>query len=50
LATNAKYEDILKQHRHYLPVNEHPILGKESTGHRAFQAAEKKRVERNRTN
>ena len=50
LAANTQYEDILKEHRKYLPVHEHPILGKGSTGHRAFEAAEKRRAERNRTN
>lgn len=50
LVANTQYEDILKEHRKYLPVHEHPILGKGSTGHRAFEAAEKRRAERNKTN
>ena len=41
LALDKKFEKILKTHRSHAPTKFHEILGKRSTGHRAFEAAEK---------
>ena len=39
LAADAKYASILEQHRRWLPKSEQPILGQNSTGHKAYAAA-----------
>ena len=41
LAEGGVDQDTLKQHRAKLPKTFHPVLGSGSTGHRAFEAAEK---------
>jgi hypothetical protein len=33
---------LIKKHREFLPKTSAPILGKRSTGHQAFDAAEEK--------
>jgi hypothetical protein len=40
LAADPKQEDIMQAHRKHLPKLEQPILGKGSTGHQGFEAAE----------
>jgi len=39
LASDPKYADVLKEHAKWLPKNEKPILGKGSTGHKAYEAS-----------
>mgnify|MGYP001292601822 CR=1 FL=1 len=39
-SNDPKYRDLIKQHRALLPKNEHPVLGKNSTGHVAYQISE----------
>ena len=46
VAGDPRRQDILVKHRSYLPANEQKVLGKGSTGHEAFAAAEKARQER----
>ena len=46
LVNSSQHEAILEQHRKHLPSHEQPILGKGSTGHRAFTAAEKVRTQK----
>jgi choline-sulfatase len=41
--TKPKLANVLKQHRAMLPKNEHALLPGNSTGHKAFQAAEENR-------
>lgn len=43
LAGDSKYEKIIAEHRKWLPKHHAPILGKDSTGHIAFAAAEANR-------
>jgi arylsulfatase A-like enzyme len=38
---DASLADLIEQHREHLPASYHPILGKGSTGHKAFQASGK---------
>ena len=40
LAEDATWKEIKQRHRQFLPEQEHSILGTDSTGHRAFAAAE----------
>lgn len=40
LAGNPEMEAVLKRHRAELPASYHPLLGKNSTGHKAYRAAE----------
>ena len=40
LAKLSTMKEVLAQHRAQLPEKYHPILGKDSTGHAAFQAAQ----------
>ena len=40
MAGNPEKKKVLKRHRASLPENYHPVLGKGSTGHKAFTAAE----------
>jgi arylsulfatase A-like enzyme len=49
LANNGQWETVLARHRQYLPKQEHSVLGKNSTGHRAFAAAENALAERRRS-
>lgn len=41
LAGDRKYEQVLKEHRRWLPEQELPVLGENSTGHKAYAAAGK---------
>lgn len=43
LARNPEKQEVLKRHRASLPATYHPVLGKDSTGHKAFEAAEEGR-------
>ena len=40
LAEDTRWKEIKQRHREFLPEQEHSILGADSTGHRAFAAAE----------
>ena len=40
LAADPARKDVMQAHRQHLPKMEHPILGKGSTGHQAFESAE----------
>ncbi len=40
LAHDPVWKDVMHAHRKHVPKSEHPILGKGSTGHQAFEAAE----------
>ncbi|MFP6584398.1 MAG: sulfatase [Candidatus Hydrogenedentota bacterium] len=40
LANREEYEKVLADHRKWLPKTHAPILGQDSTGHKAFAAAE----------
>ena len=42
LIENEDYSVEIEQHRKQVPVNPHKVLGENSTGHKAFDAAEKK--------
>ncbi|MCA9299487.1 MAG: sulfatase-like hydrolase/transferase, partial [Phycisphaerales bacterium] len=48
LATSAAHAPILDAHRTHLPAHAAGVLGRGSTGHRAFEAAEGRRAERGR--
>jgi hypothetical protein len=37
---NPEMAELIEQHRAYLPKTSAPILGKNSTGHQAFEASE----------
>ena len=39
LAGNSEYKSVIEDHRKWLPKNEKPILGKGSTGHKAYAAS-----------
>ena len=39
LAADPKLKDVIAEHRRWLPKSEKPILGRGSTGHRAYEAA-----------
>jgi arylsulfatase A-like enzyme len=39
---NPEYASTIKEHRKNAPVKFHPVLGKNSTGHKAFEATENK--------
>ena len=39
LASDSKYAEVIKDHAKWLPKNEKPILGKGSTGHKAYAAS-----------
>ena len=39
LADDPDLQDVLQQHRRWLPKTEHPLLGSDSTGHQAYAAA-----------
>lgn len=41
VAGNSEYKSIIEDHAKWLPKNEQPILGKGSTGHKAYEAAAK---------
>jgi arylsulfatase A-like enzyme len=43
LAQDPANQNVLQQHRAWLPTTYHPVLGTGSTGHKAFQAAEENR-------
>lgn len=43
LAGNPEKKNVLEQHRAELPLDYYPILGENSTGHKAYSATEKKR-------
>jgi hypothetical protein len=43
IAGNPKNKAVLEKHRAQLPQTFHPILGKGSTGHKAFEATEARR-------
>ncbi|VGO23259.1 sulfatase [Pontiella sulfatireligans] len=42
LAGNPEKKNVLEQHRAAIPITFHPILGKNSTGHKAYTATEKR--------
>ncbi len=39
LAADPRFANVLAEHRKWLPKTEQPILGKNSTGHQAYEAA-----------
>lgn len=39
LASDSKYKEVIVEHARWLPKNEKPILGKGSTGHKAYAAS-----------
>jgi arylsulfatase A-like enzyme len=39
LASDPKLKSVISEHRRWLPTSEQPILGKDSTGHKAYAAA-----------
>jgi len=39
LAADPKFKSVISEHRQWLPSSELPILGKNSTGHKAYEAA-----------
>ena len=39
LASDPKYTAVIKEHAKWLPKNEKPVLGKGSTGHKAYEAS-----------
>jgi len=40
LIENPKLATLIEKHRAMIPENAHPILGKDSTGHKSFEASE----------
>ncbi len=40
LIENPELATLIKKHRAMIPENAHPILGKDSTGHKSFEASE----------
>ncbi len=41
LAADSRYSEIIREHRKWLPKREKGILGKNSTGHKAYEASSK---------
>lgn len=44
LARDPRLTAVMTEHRAHLPKDSHPVLGKDSTGHKAFAAAEAARA------
>jgi len=43
IAYKPEYNEVIRQHREHIPVFRHEILGKESTGHKSYDATEAKK-------